>query len=98
MTITELEEALLALPRSSYEELVEKVTQERWRRVCAAAEEARRPLHLAHHQRHLEDHLPEVPWCRDFEDGLDGYTVHATTCTYWPKSFLSGSGCIKEPG
>ena len=94
MTLEELEEALLALSMDDHEALVERTTGEHRRRMYAAFEAARRPGEIAFHEAHLARHLPAVPWCREFDDVLDGYVVHASDCPNWPKSWLSGPSCI----
>ena len=33
--------------------------------------------------------------CYDFEDGMDGFAVHADGCQNAGHSWTSGSGCIK---
>lgn len=94
MTVEELEQELLALGDAVYDALVDRVTRERRRRLYAEFEARHRPLEIAHHQKHLDDHLPAQPYCREFEDGLDGYVVHAEQCPNWPRSWLSSPQCI----
>lgn len=51
----------------------------------------------AQYERDVAKH-GEAPYCRDFEDLLDGFTLHARECPRWPQSWWGTSGgCIRRP-
>lgn len=36
----------------------------------------------------------EKPYCQDFNDPLDGFTIHAPECPYHGQPWISGYQCI----
>ena len=34
-------------------------------------------------------------WCQEYDDGFDGFVIHAATCPHYQDSAVSSSRCIQ---
>ena len=93
MTNDELIAILVALPEADYRMVVDESEADRRRAFYAAVAAKRRPTLIAMWEADVAQY-GEKPYCREYEDGLDGFVIHTRNCPRWPDGAVSGSGCI----
>lgn len=97
MTLQELEDALTGLSPADRQAVCRRADQ-RYRAAIYAVHDAETVLIYSQSYEERIKVWGEAEYCRDFEDALDGFTLHARACPLWPKSFWgTGSQCIAPP-
>ena len=93
ITTTDLKYALLALTDIEFTAVVYAAETERRRRFYADIRAKQFPLRLALWEKDVAKY-GEAPYCREYEDGLDGFMIHTRECPHWVDGAVSSSACI----
>ena len=79
MTNDELIAILVALPEADYRMVVDESEADRRRAFYAAVAAKRRPTLIAMWEADVAQY-GEKPYCREYEDGLDGFVIQWPAC------------------